>query len=99
MFRRRRAAHCLHLHAPRVVLGFEGPEDWAWGRAAEGCSVVVDTTDVWAAKAKALGCYRSQMRADPHPRSTSRIHALDVALGVGIGAGTAERFLPYRMVF
>ena len=88
-----------HLPAPRVVLGFEGPEDWAWGRAAEGWSVVVDTTDVWPAKEKALRCYRSQLREDPHPRSSSRIHALDVALGAGTGAGTAERFLPYRMAF
>jgi len=88
-----------HLHAPRVVLGFQGPEDWAWACAAEGWPVVVDTTDVWAAKEKALGCYRSQLRQDPHPRSTGRIHALDVARGAGIGAGTAERFLPYRIAF
>ena len=87
------------LRPPRVVLGFEGPEDRAWGRGSEVWSVVVDTTDAWPVKAKALGCYSSQLREDPHPRSTSRIHALDVALGAGIGAGTAERFLPYRMAF
>ena len=88
-----------HPHSPRVVLGFEGPEDRAWARAADGWSVVVDTTDAWPAKEEALGCYTSQMRQDPHPRSTSRIRAWDVAVGAGIGAGTAERFLPYRMAF
>jgi hypothetical protein len=84
---------------PRVVLGFEGPEDRAWGRASEGWSVAVDTTAVWPVKEKALACYSSQLREDPHPRSTSRIHALDVALGAGVGVGTAERFVPYRMAF
>ena len=88
-----------HPHGPRVVLGFEGPEDRAWGHAGARWPVVVDTTSSWAVKEKALRCYSSQMRDDPHPRSTSRIHALDVALGAGIGASTAERFLSYRMAF
>ena len=88
-----------HLPGPRVVLGFDGPEDRAWGHAAEGWPVMVDTTDTWAAKEKALGCYSSQLRQDPHPRSTGRIRALDIALGAGIGAQSAERFLPYRMAF
>ena len=83
----------------RVVLGFEGPDDHAWAQRTERWPVVVDTGDTWPAKEKALGCYPSQMRADPHPRSTSRIHAWDVAVGASICAATAERFLPYRMAF
>ena len=84
--------------APRIVLGYAGPED-AWTRAAEPQAVYVDTTASWPAKQQALTCYRSQLRDDSHPRSICRIRAIDTAAGAAVGAGMAERFTAYRMAF
>ncbi|PWK80686.1 LmbE family N-acetylglucosaminyl deacetylase [Lentzea atacamensis] len=86
-----------HRHTPNIVVGFAGPEDRSWNRDVFGWPVVVDTTEHWSVKEKALACYASQMLDDPHPRSISRVHAIDAAAGTSIGAGTAEMFVPYRM--
>lgn len=85
-------------HTPRIVLGYAGPED-AWTTAAEPQTVYVDTTASWPAKHAALTCYGSQLRDDTHPRSLSRIRAIDTAAGAAVGAGMAERFACYRMAF
>jgi LmbE family N-acetylglucosaminyl deacetylase len=85
-------------HTPRIVLGYAGPED-TWTTAAELWTVYVDTTASWPAKQAALTSYRSQLRDDTHPRSLSRIRAIDTAAGAAIGAGMAERFVAYRMAF
>ena len=85
-------------HAPRIVLGYAGPED-AWTTTTEHWTVYVDTTASWPAKQAALTCYGSQLRDDSHPRSLSRIRAIDTAAGAAVGAGTAERFVAYRMAF
>jgi N-acetylglucosamine malate deacetylase 1 len=84
---------------PRIVLGYAGPEDRAWLISGNQHPVLVDTTAFWPTKAKALGCYASQLRADPHPRSLTKIHAVDQAAGAAIGADVAERFVVYRMEF
>jgi LmbE family N-acetylglucosaminyl deacetylase len=84
--------------APRIVLGFTGPDD-AWSASAEQRPVFVDTTSSWPAKQHALQAYRSQLRDDAHPRSIGRIRAIDTAAGAPVGAGMAERFTPYRMAY
>jgi LmbE family N-acetylglucosaminyl deacetylase len=86
-------------HAPRILLGYDGPEDRAWNGIPRSWPVAVDTTDSWPIKMKALTCYPTQLREDPHPRSIERIEAFDIAAGAGFGSHTAERFLPYRMAF
>lgn len=85
-------------HTPSIVLGYAGPED-AWTTAAEPQTVYVDTTASWPAKQAALASYGSQLRDDTHPRSLSRIHAIDTAAGAAVGTGMAERFVAYRMAF
>ncbi|MBG0825709.1 PIG-L family deacetylase [Planomonospora sp. ID91781] len=81
---------------PRIVLGYDGPEDRAW-QAADHRPLLVDTTAAWAVKEKALRCHASQVRDAPHPRSVAKIRALDEAAGAACGVGTAERFAIYRM--
>lgn len=83
---------------PRLVLGFAGPED-GWSAQAEPWRVQVNITASWPAKEAALNAYASQLREPPHPRSIDAIRALDTAAGVTVGAGMAERFVPYRMGF
>lgn len=82
---------------PRIVAGYDGPEDQAWRAAGAARPVVVDTSLVMEVKQKALRCYASQLREHPHPRSIAAIEALDRACGTGIGTSSAERFALYRM--
>ncbi|MEV3925898.1 PIG-L deacetylase family protein [Actinomadura coerulea] len=86
-------------HAPRLVLGFCGPEDHAWSpRPARG-GVLVDITDSSTLKDKALGCYAGEMRGAGHPRSLDRIRAIDAATAAALGCERAESFVPYRMAW
>jgi LmbE family N-acetylglucosaminyl deacetylase len=88
----------LHGPAPRIVLGFEGPED-GWSAMSGHRPVYIDTTRSWPAKEQALQAHQSQLRDDTHPRSISQIHAIDTAAGVTVGFGMAERFTPYRIAW
>lgn len=83
---------------PRLVAGYDGPEDRAWLACGQARPVIVDTTATWPAKRKALECYGSQLRTGPHPRSIAKIHAQDQAAGAAAGCETAEMFALYRMV-
>lgn len=82
---------------PRVVAGYDGPEDQTWRAAGAARPVVIDTSSVAEVKQKALRCYASQLREPPHPRSIAAIEVLDRAAGAAIGASSAERFALYRM--
>ncbi len=82
--------------APRLVLGFTGPED-GWSTTPDHRPVFVDTTASWPAKEQALQAHHSQLRDDTHPRSISQIRAIDTAAGTTVGFGMAERFAPYRI--
>jgi N-acetylglucosamine malate deacetylase 1 len=82
--------------APRIVLGFTGPED-SWSARPDPQPVTVDTTGSWTAKEQALLAYGSQLRDDTHPRSIRQIRAIDTAAGAAAGFGMAERFTAYRI--
>jgi LmbE family N-acetylglucosaminyl deacetylase len=84
---------------PRVVLGYDGPEDRAWLAGPMPRPVIIDITPIIEVKAKALACYGSQLRANPHPRSVEKIQAQDCAAGAELGTQAAERFAVYRMAF
>jgi LmbE family N-acetylglucosaminyl deacetylase len=92
-----RPGGCVSRPAPRIVVGYDGPEDLAWTGCSRLRPVVIDTTAAWPTKRKALECYASQLRRAPHPRSIEKILAQDQAAGAAAGAGTAEAFVPYRM--
>jgi LmbE family N-acetylglucosaminyl deacetylase len=82
---------------PRLVAGYDGPEDRAWLGLGQLRPLAVDTSTTWPAKRKALECYPSQVRPAPHPRSIEKIHAQDQAAGAVTGSETAETFAVYRM--
>ncbi|MGC5000719.1 PIG-L deacetylase family protein [Streptomyces sp. DT195] len=101
-----RAVHAAALaaarpsaHAPRIVLGYVGPEDAAWAQPTPALRpLAVDISTVWEVKAKALSCYGSQLRQSPHPRSLDIIRALDTAAGSSVGTEMAELLTVYRLV-
>jgi LmbE family N-acetylglucosaminyl deacetylase len=84
--------------APRIVLGFTGPED-GWSAMPDHRPVFIDTTASWPAKEQALQAHQSQLRDDTHPRSLSHIRTIDTAAGATVGFGMAERFTPYRLAY
>ncbi|RKN03367.1 PIG-L deacetylase family protein [Streptomyces radicis] len=86
-------------HVPRIVLGFDGPEDLCWGARRPRGPVVVDITGHARVKDKALACYEGELRGEDHPRSPGRIRAIDTAMAAGVGAGRAEAFTPYRIAW
>jgi LmbE family N-acetylglucosaminyl deacetylase len=88
-----------HRWIPETVLGYDGPEDRCWRAVGTDRPILVDTTDYWPVKEKALLCHASQLRQPPHPRSITKIRALDEAAGGSAAAATAERFVAYRMGF
>lgn len=82
---------------PRLVLGYDGPDDrWLTDRLPHPATI--DITGQVPAKTKALNCYPSQLREDPHPRSLPKIAAYDEATGARIGTAAAEAFTVYRIV-
>jgi LmbE family N-acetylglucosaminyl deacetylase len=82
-------------HAPRLVLGYTGPDEcWTAGGAR---AVHVDITATWPVKEAALGAYTTQLRPPPHPRNIDAIRALNAASGIAVGVELAEAFVPYRM--
>ncbi|MFI6883748.1 PIG-L deacetylase family protein [Streptosporangium canum] len=86
-----------HRPIPRIVLGYDGPEDRAWQAADTDRPLLVNTSRTWAVKEKAMLCHASQLRDAPHPRSLAKIRALDEATGAACGVSMAERFAIYRM--
>ena len=84
---------------PRLVLGYDSPDD-RMRRSAEGARpVLVDITGTAAVKGQALGCYITPVHEDPHPRSLQKIQALAQAAGAALGTQAAERFAVYRIAF
>lgn len=86
-------------HTPRIVLGFGGPEDHAWSKTTTHRPVLVDISGHAHLKDKALECYAGELREADHPRSPSRIRAIDAATAVALGCERAEAFVPYRMAW
>ncbi|MFV2198728.1 PIG-L deacetylase family protein [Nocardiopsis sp. LOL_012] len=91
------AAARPRTRAPRIVLGYRGPDDH-WPEPAIPARLGVDITRARSVKDEALACYASQLRPDPHPRSLPRIHAMEDVAGARAGTEAAEQFVVYRMV-
>jgi LmbE family N-acetylglucosaminyl deacetylase len=58
----------------------------------------VDVSQTLDKKMKALGCYKSELRNFPHPRSVEGLNALAKWRGVTIGVAAAEAFILGRNI-
>jgi LmbE family N-acetylglucosaminyl deacetylase len=86
----------------REIYSFEIPSstEWAFQRL-EPCfrpNVFVDVTRTLEAKIAAMGCYESEARKFPHPRSPEALRAIAMRWGSVCGCGAAEAFELVRSV-
>lgn len=60
--------------------------------------LIVDVSESWELKVKALECYHTEMRKFPHSRSYEAVEALAVLRGSTHGVSKAEAFFVERVV-
>ena len=89
-------------HSVRELLFFEVPSSTEWQTPGSAPAFLpnyfVDISEHTGAKVDALGCYRSEMRDFPHPRSFRAIGARDQWRGATAGYQAAEAFMVGRML-
>ena len=80
----------------RDIYAFEVPSstDWAFGRMLPQFrpNVFVDVSATLEAKIAAMGCYESESREFPHPRSPEALRAVATRWGTVVGCAAAEAF-------
>lgn len=84
------------LKTVRNVLTFEIASSTEWGMISQQPpfvpNVFLDITKTLDKKLSALGCYQSEMRDYPHPRSFEYIKSLACIRGSTVGYMAAEAF-------
>lgn len=84
------------------ILAFETLSCTEWSDAYSGNAFTpdyfVDVTGSWSVKCAALECYKSELRAFPHPRSYEALEALATYRGVQVGCKKAEAFKTLRII-
>ena len=80
----------------RDIYAFEVPSstDWTFGRLQPQFrpNVFVDVSATLEAKVAAMGCYVSESREFPHPRSPEALRAVATRWGTVVGCAAAEAF-------
>lgn len=80
----------------RDIYAFEVPSstDWTFGRLQPQFrpNVFVDVSATLEAKIAAMGCYESESREFPHPRSPEALRAVATRWGTVVGCAAAEAF-------
>ena len=88
------------LRTIRSVLTFEIASSTEWGTIAQQIpfvpNVFLDITKTLEKKLLALGCYQSEMREYPHPRSFEYVKHLAGVRGATVGYMAAEAFTLVR---
>ena len=86
----------------REIYACEVPSTSEWAFRSSGSSfqpnVFVDITDTLETKITAMGCYETEVRAFPHPRSPEALRAIARRWGSVAGCGAAEAFELVRSV-
>lgn len=84
------------------IYAFEVPSstEWAFGRIGGVFrpNLFVDVSETMERKIAAMGCYRSESRPSPHPRSPEALRALGAYRGSAAGVGFAEAFEVIRLL-
>lgn len=87
------------VRVPRL-LAYETLSETEWGipnsSTAFQPTVFVDISEFLSEKLKAMECYRSQLKASPHPRSLEAVRALAVYRGHTVNVPAAEAFTLIR---
>lgn len=86
----------------RAVYCFENPSSTEWNAVSPQTVFIpnyfVNIGDQLETKLLALSCYRTELRAYPHPRSIEHIEKVNVAEGIKLGLPAMERFLMIRQL-
>ncbi|HBR97492.1 MAG TPA: GlcNAc-PI de-N-acetylase [Gammaproteobacteria bacterium] len=89
-------------HPVRAIYSFEVPSatEWAGDHLGPGFipDTLVDISETFAHKRKALAAYHEEMRAAPHPRSIESITALATVRGHSVGVRYAEGLKTVRVL-
>jgi len=83
-----------------TVLSYEMPTTsrFSWDETPLGANYYIDVSETIDLKLKALRCYRSELRAFPHPRSVRGVKLFARERGISIGCEYAECFQLVRKV-
>jgi LmbE family N-acetylglucosaminyl deacetylase len=86
----------------RDIYAFEIPSstEWTFGTLAPAFrpTVFVDVADTIETKVRAMGCYRSEVREFPHPRSPEALRAIARRWGSVVGREYVEAFELIRSI-
>ena len=83
----------------RIVLGYDNPAiSWSLDREKFHPNFYVDISDHLDRKLKAVSCYRSQLKPNPHHASRESLEYLARVRGREISVEAAEAFVCYRFV-
>ena len=82
----------------KEIYSFEVPSSTEWGLTQFSPNTFVDVADTLDRKVEALGAYKSQIKAYPHPRSPGSLKAIAMKWGSTVGCGVAEAFVLVRCI-
>ena len=96
------AARPINNSSIKNLLSYETLSETEWappvGEEAFIPTVFVDISSFLEKKLAALNCYKSQMKAPPHPRSLKAIEALALLRGSTVSLDAAEAFMLVRAI-
>lgn len=86
----------------RRLLCYETLSETEWASPFGGDSFVptvfIDISSYLTTKLKAMSCYKSQLRPEPHPRSLAVLEALARFRGATVSVAAAEAFMLVRSI-
>ncbi|WP_204140177.1 PIG-L deacetylase family protein [Halomicronema sp. CCY15110] len=96
------AARPINGCSVRQLLAYETLSETEWAPPRADCAFVpttfINIEPYLATKLKAMTCYRSELKAFPHPRSLEALTALAKLRGAAAGLAAAEAFTMIRQI-
>ena len=96
------ATRPLAKQSVREIYSFEVPSSTEWAfqqfQSSFRPTVFVDVSRTLEAKVAAMGCYETEARKFPHPRSPEALRAIAMRWGSVCGCGAAEAFELVRSI-
>ena len=86
----------------KIIYSFEVPSSTEWNSFSKETvftpNIFVDITNTIDKKVEAMGCYKSELREYPHPRSLQFIKESAKTNGIKVGLKYSENFMLIRSV-